>query len=90
MSSQDKEDLVGSWIKIGDRLEPDEVTKRIEYLTERVLARIGASNDGWSTLYYDNSNGRYWELTYPQSEMHGGGAPRLKVISQADAKAKYH
>jgi hypothetical protein len=28
-------------------------------------------------------------LTYPESEMHGGGAPLLRNISETEAKTKY-
>jgi hypothetical protein len=30
----------------------------------------------WRILYQHRDTGQYWELSYPQSEMHGGG-PRL-------------
>ena len=44
---------------------------------------------GWETLYRDPRDGRLWELTYPQSEMHGGGPRRLHVLSRDEAAAKY-
>jgi immunity protein 27 of polymorphic toxin system len=43
----------------------------------------------WSKLYLDPVDGGYWELTYPQSEMHGGGPPQLVHISADAAKIKY-
>jgi len=50
---------------------------------------IGGADGGWSRLYLDPVDGRYWELIYPQSEIHGGGPPRLAHISADAAKIKY-
>jgi len=41
------------------------------------------------TLYRDPDDGRYWERTYPQSELHGGGPPELRVLATEDARQKY-
>jgi len=37
--------------------------------------------DNWAVLYRHNETGEYWDLTYPQSEMHGGGPRRLRVVT---------
>ena len=29
--------------------------------------KIGTSEDGWGIVYIDSLDGRYWELTYPDS-----------------------
>ena len=63
--------------------------RRIHELTGGELTRIASAENGWSTLYRDPSDGRHWELTYPLSHMHGGGPPRLAVISLEEARAKY-
>ena len=44
---------------------------------------------GWTTLYYCNICGVYWEVYYPEGEYHGGGAPALRRISDQDAFDKY-
>lgn len=84
-------DLLGSWILRDEAVEGDEVCKRIRWLTNEVLTKITFSREygSWETLYLDPNDGRYWELTYPQSEMHGGGPPRLTSISLEEAKKKY-
>jgi hypothetical protein len=85
-------DLMGAWVPGGGReLEADETAKRIEWLTSMVLEK-GADcprSGGWESLFRDPTDGRLWELTYPQGEMHGGGPPRLTNISETDARKKY-
>jgi len=63
--------------------------ERIQRLTESYLKRIGATPDGWDVLYKDPSDGRFWELIYPQSELHGGGPPLLRWLSDQQARDKY-
>jgi Immunity protein 27 len=40
-------------------------------------------------LYVDPSDSRYWELIYPDSQLHGGGPPTLRNLSEAAARKKY-
>ena len=81
--------LVGKWISRGGAVVADDVSKRIEYLTQSVLTEMASSDDGWDTLYVDPSDGRFWELIYPESDSHGGGAPTLNNLSSSEAKHKY-
>jgi hypothetical protein len=67
----------------------DAVAKRIEWLTGEVLEPLASDSSGWETLFRDPGDGRLWEQTFPHSEMHGGGPPRLQVISENGAAAKY-
>jgi hypothetical protein len=65
----DETDLVGSWIDIGGKVINDETCERIQSLIrEHLLEKVGGG--GWDTLYKDSNDGRYWELTCPQSHMH--------------------
>jgi hypothetical protein len=82
-------DLRGKWIPVDGKMVRDEVSKRIESLIAKYLNRVKADESGWNTLFRDPSDGRYWELTYPHSEMHGGGPPRLSVIEDSLAVEKY-
>ena len=84
-------DLVGNWIVTGTVVEGDAVEKRISQLIATHLQKIAVSPEAgaWETLYRDPNDGRYWELTYPQSEMHGGGPRRLMHLSASEAAAKY-
>ncbi len=87
----DEVELVGKWIFDGKVSRADAVADRIKHLTERVLQKVAVSKDygAWETLYRDPADGRLWERTYPQGHMHGGGPPRLAVISPEDARKKY-
>jgi hypothetical protein len=56
------------------------------------LERLGHDQSGWETLYRDPGTGSFWEITYPQSRMHGGGPRQLSEIAPSwrfDEKAKY-
>jgi Immunity protein 27 len=87
----DESELIGDWVFDGSTSARDEVCSRIEYLLENVLQKVAESPKwgSWETLYRDPRDGRFWERTFPKGEMHGGGPPRLAVISRAAAEAKY-
>ena len=86
----DECDLRGDWLVQRDRtVIADDTEQRIEWLTKQKLQRIAKDSSGWETLYRDPKDGRLWELTYPQSEMHGGGPRRLHVVSRDEATTKY-
>ena len=81
--------LTGGWLAEGGRVVADDICRRIEWLIESRLERLAADASGWDTLYRDPRDGRLWERTYPQGEMHGGGPPQLSVVSPEDAATKY-
>ncbi len=82
-------ELLGSWVNKAGSIIADDVSKRIEALISKELKGVGTSGDGWDALYIDPSDGRYWELTYPDSDSHGGGAPKLSSMTAEQVKAKY-
>lgn len=81
--------LVGKWIYDNGVMRKDEITQQIEWLINNHLKKIATDETGWDVLYADPDDSRLWELTYPQSEMHGGGPPSLTYISNEEAKKKY-
>lgn len=85
----DETEINGSWVISPEGVETDEAAKRIDALTNGYLAEVARSHDGWSVLYRDPNDGRYWELTYPESVNHGGGAPRLMAVSVNVARTRY-
>jgi hypothetical protein len=88
MKLEDKEtDLIGEWIINDGKVAGDATCERIESLISNYLEKIAGG--GWDTLYKDPHDGRYWELVYPQSQMHGGGPPRLTNLLPGQAKLKY-
>ena len=65
------------------------VANRINELTQTYLTWVSVSENGWEKLYRDPVDLRLWELTYPQSEMRGGGPPMLRLLSLEEAQKKY-
>ncbi len=61
---------------------------RIAALIAGKLEKIASGN--WTILYRDPDDGRFWEITYPHSERHGGGPALLSVMSADAAKAAYN
>ena len=84
-------ELIGKWEIVDGQIRRDATCERIEWLTANYLEKVAVSKQWgeWETLFRDPSDGRYWERTYPQSEMHGGGPPRLSVLNAEQAHAKY-
>ena len=80
-------ELIGKWDVVGNTVVEDSICLRIEMLISSYLEKIGGG--GWETLYRDPKDHRYWELTYPQGHVHGGGPPRLAVLSEKEARKKY-
>jgi hypothetical protein len=87
--SPDESQLNGRWITHEGQTVTDETGKRIQDLIRFHLKELARDPSGWDTLYFDPTDGRLWELTYPQSEAHGGGPPRLCALPEEDARLKY-
>lgn len=82
-------DLVGrSELKDG-KMVASATSRRIQWLVANQLVELGSDASGWDVLYRDPSDGRLWELTYPQSDSHGGGPPRLTCIGSGEVQRKY-
>ena len=83
-------ELIGEWIHEGGRVRGNDASERIQWLISEVLTLVGVDekSGGWDKLYRDAADGRCWLLTYPQSEMHGGGPPVLKLLRLTDEEVK--
>jgi hypothetical protein len=82
-------DLRGNWINEDGVIVADGTCHRIDWLITNWIQRVCADSSGWDVLYKDPHDGRYWELIYPQSGMHGGGPPTLRFMPTDIAKSKY-
>jgi hypothetical protein len=51
----------------------------IEDLLRTKLVEVRKGN--WAILYRHKETGEFWDLTFPQGEMQGGGPRRLRVVS---------
>jgi hypothetical protein len=81
--------LTGKWITQDGKMIEDTTCKRIHDLTTSYLHKITHDASGWETLYRDPADGRFWEKTYPQSHMHGGGPLQLQCLTIEEARKKY-
>jgi hypothetical protein len=63
------------------------ISRRIYQLENNYLEKI--IDKGWEVLYKDPKDNRFWELTYPNSDMQGGGPPLLKNIDKDMVLSKY-
>ena len=84
----EESELRGHWLLVNGKVVEDDTCRRIESLISG-LDQISVSIDGWKKLFRDPRDGRHWELLYLQSEMHGGGPPKLACISKRVAEARY-
>ena len=84
-------ELIGEWLVEGSEIRANETAQRIQWLVSHHLRKIGISEQwgAWKALFQDPDDLRYWELTYPRGEMHGGGPPALKCISSEVAATEY-
>ena len=85
----DEAEIRGAWAIRGGQAEADEACLRIEQLLQHLLREAGRDPSGWDVLYVDPTDGRYWELIYPQSHLHGGGPPALRSLSESEARKRY-
>lgn len=85
----DEVEIKGGWLMVNGRMTEDDQCRRINVLIKAELEHVATSKDGWEKLYRDPRDGRYWELTYPQSEMQGGGPPALILTGIESALEKY-
>ncbi len=88
IASHERE-IRGQWTMVRGHVQADANCHRIEDLVSHHLREVGRDATGWNQLFIDPDDGRYWELTYPESELHGGGPPRLTVLGEDDARSKY-
>ena len=88
LESDRTEYIGGSYFKDGV-MYADEVSKLIQRELKDHLAQLGTDETGWNLLYRDRRDGRYWEMTYPQSSLHGGGPPALRLLAMDEVKSRF-
>jgi immunity protein 27 of polymorphic toxin system len=87
--ADDETELVGQWLVKGPKITADAICARIEGLISGHLVSLGADESCWDALYRDPDTGQLWELSWPQSSLHGGGPPRLRLVLADDVRPKY-
>lgn len=61
---------------------------KIDAMLRDDLVKIRYEDEGWTTIYRHKTTGTFWKLTYPNSEMHGGGPRELIELSSLSAVPK--
>ncbi len=82
-----KDQLVGSWVLQDGAMKLDHVAEEIERRIREELKSIATAD--WSGLFVD-TEGDYWELTYPESDTQGGGPKCLTKTSEDAARSVYN
>jgi len=75
------EDLADHWVVRGSKVSAEGDAAKIDALLSAELIKLSTADGGWRTLYRHRRTGGLWELSYPQSEMHGGGPRRLRQLA---------
>jgi hypothetical protein len=76
-----EKEIIGRWLFKNGKVVADSNCNLIESMIKNDLKEIEVSEDGW-TKRYQERNGSIWELTYPESHLHGGGPPKLTRIKE--------
>ena len=83
-------EITGTWNLINGQIEADEMCKVIEQLISEKLVYLSVDNSGWYKLYKNEIDDSLWELSYPNSDLQGGGPPKLtKVLRDKFIEQKY-
>ena len=82
----DRADLADRWIMRGSGMSNEGDAGEIDALLSADLAEVANTDDGWRIVYRHRATGVLWELSYPHSEMQGGGPRRLRELSLSDAE----
>ena len=79
-------EIIGQWSYIDGAIHEDVSTKRIHWLLEGYLIYIGVDESGWQKRYVNPADGQCWELSFSQSQRHGGGPPTITRIDEGVAQ----
>jgi len=52
----------------------------IDDMLQNKLEKVRSDERGWTTVCRHRDTNELWELSYPQSDLHGGGPRRLRMI----------
>lgn len=88
MENSRRETLVGAWILKGSSVVADDTEIEIERRLREDLRQVAVSREDWAGLFFDPLDESYWELTFPQGHMHGGGPKRLSPVASERAQNK--
>lgn len=76
-----EKEIIGKWVFKNGKIFADSNCEAIKSMIKNDLSEIEISEDGWTKIY-QHTNGSIWELSYPESHLHGGGPPKLTRIKE--------
>ena len=79
-------EIIGRYFLRKGQLVPDDNCERVAQLINGYLEFMAKDKTGWTSLYKDPNDGRYWEKAYLQNETHGGGPASLRVVTKRKLK----
>ncbi len=81
--------IVGRWLEENGKVVASQECTIIDHLTKYHLIKVGERDSGWTQLFFDPVDGSYWERTYPQGHLQGGGTPMLTSLSTEEVRTLY-
>jgi len=76
------EDLRDVWYSEDGKVAARGDAEAIDEMLTTKLEKVRTEEGGWIVIYRHCDTNQLWELSYPQSELHGGGPRRLRLISK--------
>jgi Immunity protein 27 len=77
------EDLRDVWYSEDGKMTARGDAKAIDEMLATKLEKIRVDPVNWIVVFRHRDTNQLWELRYPQSELHGGGPRRLRLIGEA-------
>jgi Immunity protein 27 len=77
------DDLRDIWVSEDGKMVVRGDAAAIDEMLGTKLEKVRSDASGWLVVYRHRETNQFWELSYPQSEMHGGGPRRLRLIGDA-------
>lgn len=82
MASAPSSDLRDIWISEDGKMIARGDAAAIDDMLATKLEKVSSNASGWLVVYRHRETSQFWELSYPQSEMHGGGPRRLRLMGE--------
>jgi hypothetical protein len=77
------EDLRDVWYAEDGKVIAREDAAAIDEMLATKLEEVRTEEGGWVVIFRHRDTNQLWELSYPQSELHGGGPRRLRLVDEA-------
>jgi hypothetical protein len=79
----DPNDLRDLWYSEDGKMLAGADALAINEMLATKLEEVRTDVTNWIVIFRHRDTNQLWELSYPQSELHGGGPRRLRLIDSA-------